>query len=128
MLCIMRVLCFTGWTCLAWAMLPALASAQLADAFTTPCEASPVYERPAPIIRTTKGVALYLTTRCTRTGESQFWECLEKAEAGKLLMDCAVQHVDGPPGREVRVVFTTRERLGGTLCSVACRPMPQPQK
>ena len=123
-----RVLCFAGWACLAWAMLPVSASAQSTDAFTAPCEASPVFERPAPTIRTTKGVGLYLTTRCTRTGESQFWECLEKLEAGKLLMDCSVQHADGPPGREVRVVFTTRERLGGTLCSVACMPTSRPQK
>ncbi|GAB7079377.1 hypothetical protein [Megalodesulfovibrio paquesii] len=88
-----------------------------AQGFTVPCESSPVQVRPAG-----KGAAsVFLSTRCTTTGDSFFWECQEKKEGEKLLMDCTVQHADGKPGQKVRVVMTTHDRLGGTLCSIVCR-------
>ncbi|MCA1944476.1 MAG: hypothetical protein LDL30_04215 [Desulfovibrio sp.] len=118
-----------GWTpCATFGPTASLAQQPpgnaLHQAFTAPCEASPVHERPTQGKDTSKGASLYLTTRCIHTGESRFWDCLEKQEGGSLLMDCKEQHADGRPGQEVRVVFTTRERLGVTLCGVSCKSAP----
>lgn len=101
---------------------PALAQSD--SPFLPPCVPSAVQELPPEEKKSGKkeeGLRLFLSTRCTNTGNVMYWQCLEQDELGTTLIDCNEKRTDTRPGRQVRVTQTQRARIGKVLCGLACR-------
>ncbi len=92
--------------------------------FLPSCEASPVQEVTEEEEKKGKqeeGTPLFLSTRCTATGTTAFWRCMERKELGTILIDCTEERTDGVEGRKTRITQTARSRLGAVLCGIVCR-------